>query len=143
MMSNIIKRNLEKRGQVALEYMLLIGLIIAVILPLFYYSFSTITQNTQMAKASTMVNTIVETADTLYALGSGSQELIVIEVPRGVENITIQGKEIIVKIRIFSGLSDVSAKSKTNMTGTLNKTRGSWHVLIKNENNTIQISNQY
>ena len=53
------------------------------------------------------------------------------------------GDTINLKIRIFSGVSDVSAKSKANLTGTLNTRSGSWHVLIKNENNTIQISNQY
>ena len=133
----------KRRGQVALEYILLIGLIIAAILPIFYYSFSTIIHTIKMNKAYSMVNEIVETADMLYALGPGSQEVIVIGIPGGVESITIQDNEINIKMIIFSSTSDIFARSKANMNGTLPTKSGSLHVLMKNENNTIQISSQY
>ena len=138
-------KNMEKevKAQVSIEYILLIGLIIAAITPLFYYSISTITQNTKMNRAYSLVNKIADTADMLYALGPGSQEVIVIEIPGGVESITIQGKEVNVRMVLFSKASDISAVSKANMTGSLVTKSGSWHVLIKNEDNTIKISNKY
>jgi len=132
-----------EKSQISIEYILLIGLILAAVLPIFYYSFTTINNHTKMNKASMIVIKVVETADMLYALGPGSQEAIVIEIPSGVENITIQGKEINLKLRIFTKVSDIFAVSKTNMAGTILATPGSWHILMKNENNTIQISNQY
>ena len=132
-----------KKAQVALEYLLLIGLILALLLPFFYYSFVPITQNTQMSKSTILVNSVTETADVLYSLGPGSQDVILIDMPGGVENVTIQNKEIILKVRIFSGVSDIIGESKADLNGTLNIKSGSWHVLIKNENNTIQISNKY
>ncbi len=131
------------KAQVAIEYILLIGLIVAVIIPIFYYSLSTITQNIKMNRAYAMVNKIVETADMLYALGPGSQEVIVIEIPGGVKNITIQGKEINARLMIFSNVSDINAISKANMSGTLVTKAGSWHILMKNEDNTIKISSKY
>jgi len=126
-----------------MEYILLIGLILAAIVPIFYYAFTTVNSNTQMNKANMCVCKVAETADMLYSLGPGSQELVIIEIPSGVENITINNNEINLKLRIFSGISDIHATSKANMTGDIIAESGTWHILMKNENNTIKISNQY
>lgn len=139
----LMKATKIAKAQISIEYILLIGLILAAVLPIFYYSFTTINNHTKMNKASMVTIKVVETADMLYALGPGSQEAIVIEIPSGVENITIRNNEINLKLRIFTKVSDIFAVSKVNMTGTILVKPGLWHILMKNENNTIQISNQY
>jgi uncharacterized protein (UPF0333 family) len=131
------------RAQVALEYLLLIGIVIAVTVPFFYYASTTMTQNIKMNEAATAVNKIVETADFLYALGPGSQEEILVKFPKGTKLIVIEGKEIILKLEIFEDVSDVVGYSKANMEGDLIAKSGPWHIILENEDNTIQISNKY
>ena len=131
------------RAQVALEYLLLIGLIIVTTVPFFYYSSTTMMQNIKMNEAITAVNKIVETADFLYALGPGSQEEILVKFPRGTDGIVINENEIILKLEIFNDVSDVVGYSKTSLSGELIGEEGPWHIVLKNEDNTIQISNKY
>jgi len=132
----------DRIAQISIEYILLIGIVLAAVLPIFYYSFTTINDNTKMNKASMVANQVAETADMLYALGPGSQDVVVLDIPAGVYNITISNKEINLKLRIFKKVSDIGAVSKANMTGTIPVMSGTQHILMKNENNTIQISKQ-
>lgn len=128
-----------KRGQIATEYLILIGVIFLAIIPIFYYALQQSSQNVRMNEANDFVNTIAKTADMVYALGPGSQDYIKVEMPGGVESISINRNEILLKVRIFGGVADIFAYSKANLTGSLTTTSGSHHVSVKNLNGTIQI----
>ena len=131
------------KSQISLEYLLLVGLLLAVLSPIFYYSFSTSTQTIKMNQASNLVKKIANTADTLYALGPNSQDTIEIIVPGGVENITIDNKEVLLAINLFKGISYIGMDTKTNISGTINTKAGDYHITLKNENNTIKVTSGY
>ncbi|MFH1249236.1 MAG: hypothetical protein V1660_03720 [archaeon] len=128
------------KAQISFEYLLMVGLIILLLGPVFYYSFSTSVQTIKMNEADNLVKSVANTADTLYSLGIGSQDTIQVKVPGGVRNITISGKEIVLTLSIFNGNSQISQETKGNITGSIPIKEGTYHVTIKNENNTIQVT---
>ncbi len=134
---------MKKRAQIALEYVILVGLVLALLTPVFYFSFTTSVQTIKMNEASNLVKRIADTADTLYALGAGSQDTIEINVPGGVQSISLGNKEVLLKIKIFEGVSDISMNTKTNISGTLSTKSGTYHITLKNENNTIKVTSGY
>lgn len=136
------RRNYKKlnKAQVSMEYLMITGIILLALIPVFYYAVSATTQTIKINQASEAVTKIRETADTLYIFGSGSQDTIKINLPGGVKNITFSGKDINLKLEIFKKVSDISEKSKGNITGSINNKRGIQYITLKNANNVIQIS---
>ncbi len=128
-----------KRGQVAIEYLLLIGVIFLAVIPVFYYALQQSSQDVRMNEASDFVNTLAKTADVVYALGPGSRDYVNVVMPGGVENISIIRNEILLKVKIFGGMADIFAYSKANLTGSLSTISGSRHVSVKNINGTVRI----
>ena len=124
-----------------MEYLVILGLILALLIPVFYYSVSSFNKSISLNQAGEMVNRIADTADFVYALGPGSQDTLRVIVPGGVESISIQGREILLKIRIFGAVSDVLAFTKGNVNGSITIKSGSSIIKIKNEDNVIQITN--
>lgn len=132
--------NTMKRGQIATEYLLLVGIAFLAIIPIFYYALTSSSQNIKMNEAADFVNTIAKTADIVYALGPGSQDYVKVTLPGGVESISFEGNEITLKLKIFRSISDVFAESKTNLTGSLPITSGSRYVYAKTlDNGTVEI----
>jgi len=128
-----------KRGQVAIEYLLLIGVIFLAIIPVFYYAIQQSSQDVRMNEANDFASTLAKTADVVYALGPGSQDYVNVVLPGGVENISITRNEILLKVKIFGGTADIFAHSKTNLTGSLSTISGSKHISVKNINGTVRI----
>lgn len=133
-----------KRGQIATEYLILIGIALLAIIPIFYYSLSSSSQTVRLNEAEDFVNSIAKTADRVYALGPGSQDYIQVSVPGNIESITFDRNEVILKIYIHEKISDVFAISKTNLTGSVSTSSGSKHVYVKTlSNGTVEVGELY
>lgn len=131
----------SKSGQVALEYILVTGAVFVVITAIFIYALTESNHTIRMNKASQVVTSLAKTADTVYALGPGSQDVVEIDMPGAVQQTIISGKRIILKIKIFGNISEVSAETKGNVSGTLPSGSGIFHIYVKAlENNVVQIS---
>lgn len=128
-----------KRGQISVEYLILIGVIFLAIIPIFYYALQQSSQNVRMNEANDFVSTLASTADMVYALGPGSQDYVKVVMPGGVENVSISRNEISLKVRIFGGIADIFAYSKANLIGSISTGSGSRHISVKNINGTVRI----
>lgn len=129
-----------KRGQVALEYIILIGALFLALIPIFYYALQQSSQNIRMNEANDFVNTLAATADMVYALGPGSQDRVRVIIPSGVKSISVSGNEILLKLSIFGGVSDIYATTKANLTGELPVRKGICYISVKTlENGIVQI----
>ena len=98
-----------KRGQVATEYVLLMGIALFAIIPIFYYSVSSFSKTIRFNEAEDFVNSIVKTADRVYALGPGSQDYIQVNVPGDTLDIAFDRNEVIIKLSIHGKISDIFA----------------------------------
>jgi hypothetical protein len=74
---------LGKRGQVATEYLLITGFILAAVTLIFSYSYISNNQNIKVSQANTALDRLVNAADLVYALGYDNNQFVEIEFPVG------------------------------------------------------------
>ena len=106
------------KSQISTEYLLILGLIFIFIIPLFYYSMQEASLSIRINQASDAVVTIAKTADSLYALGNGSKDKLILNLPKGINSFQISNKEIIMKLNHKNATSDIIAISRVPVTCT-------------------------
>ena len=70
-----MKRSLNK-AQMATEYMVIVGLVLVVTIPLFYYAIRESNTNIQINHANDAMSTFAKAADTVYSIGPGTQKYV-------------------------------------------------------------------
>ena len=120
-----------ERSQVSMEYVMIIGLLILITIPLFVYSFVEVKRNIQMNYASDAINTIANAADTVYSLGPGSKKYVRVMIPGGVIQTLVNDTEISMILRIYGGESDVFEETKQTVIGSIPADEGSHRIAVE------------
>lgn len=120
-----------KRGQAAFEYLVLIGVLLAVLIPLFHYVSNYSSQNIKVEKASDSIKTLGTTADALYALGPGNKDFVWVNLPGGISNVSITGNQIQIKVLINGRESDFYYTTLGQVNGTLPMEQGQFKIVIE------------
>lgn len=117
------------------------GLLLLVTIPLFVYAFIEVNRSVQMNHAEDAVNTLANAADTVYSLGPGSKKYVWISTPGGVTQscvglvegspICVDSKEVSMKMYIFGGESDVFAKTKPTVIGSIPTAKGPHRIAVE------------
>nr|MBA4405479.1 hypothetical protein [Nanoarchaeum sp.] len=131
---------MKKRGQAAFEYMILVGALLVVLIPLFHYVSYYSSQNVKVEKLEDAVQTLGKTSDALYAFGPGNKDYVMISLPGGITETRVSGTEILIKVNIFGDISDFYYTTKGPVTGSIPAEQGQFEMEIEIlENGTIQI----
>ena len=99
------------RGQASFEYIALVGIVVTLTIPLLYYGISKTTETIRINQADDTIQTITKTADNVYALGVGSKDIVIVEIPSGVTSAAVNGKTFSLFLSIFGGTSEFHANS--------------------------------
>ena len=67
----------KKKGQLAIEYMIIIGVVIAGLSPLIYSQVNQYIVKQRINDANALANDIAKSADSLYSLGPGNQNICI------------------------------------------------------------------
>ncbi|HLC39886.1 MAG TPA: hypothetical protein VJJ76_03320 [archaeon] len=130
-----------EKAQAALEYLMITSIALAVIIPVFYYSFFYSSGSVNYSQALDAVNAIGKGADYVYSLGVGSRTRILVSIPSNVINYTISTKAITYQIRSSSGAtSSITAFTKANITGTLPTNPGNYYISLNMTEQGVVIS---
>ena len=135
---------MTRKAQVAIEYIIIfgIGLLMVGLLWVFVSEESQRTSyEVQLAYTKNALNKIVDTADIIAIQGPPAQTYINPYFPENIQNIYIQGNEVIFEIAYGDIVNNLSSTSIINLTGSLSSTPGSKRILIKAVNNYVEISN--
>lgn len=115
-----------KKGQISVEYLLLIGLLLLIIVPLIYYGIREANANAAMASAEDVVKSLSVAADEVYALGSGSKKFVDVYMPKGVTDSYIghatneeAKKEVGLVLHIYGEDADVFSKANVEVKGSI------------------------
>ena len=129
-----------KRGQAAFEYMILVGALLVVLIPLFNYVSYYSAQNVKVEKLEDAVQSLGKTADTLYALGPGNKDYIWIELPGALRQTKVEGKEILITAHIFGDNSDFYYTTIGGVNGSIPPEKGRYKMVLEvSENGTVNI----
>jgi len=110
------------RGQVSLEYVVVVGLVLAACVPVWLLAHDRIADaQTELdaATAQVSVDAIAKAADWAALSGYPARRTVDIELPRSVEGAVVSGREVRIVFRGSAGLTEAYAVSQANLTGTI------------------------
>jgi uncharacterized protein (UPF0333 family) len=112
----------DSRGQISIEYLLILGLSLAVLIPasyLFYQYSQGSNEQVVRGQIDTIGSQVLTQARNVYTLGQGNRVTLTLEIPGAVKNITIiEGVELVVIYQGKQGLQEAVYFSNTNITGS-------------------------
>ncbi|MEK6817075.1 MAG: class III signal peptide-containing protein [Nanoarchaeota archaeon] len=131
---------LKKRGQVSVEYIMIVGIVLLLLIPIFYVSSEKISNEVKVSQANDAVTSLARAVNVVYSLGPGTKRFIEITIPGGVESTEVNGKLIQIRLHLFGGTSDVYATAITNVSGYVPSERGTYHLPLEaQEDGTVRI----
>ncbi|MFA4946247.1 MAG: hypothetical protein WC607_01760 [Candidatus Micrarchaeia archaeon] len=110
------------RGQAAIEYLVIVALSLAVLLPLWFYVDTNRTQvegQLRLGYAQQAVNRLRDAADLVYAQGPPAQIYVEVNVPPGIASASVSGRAISLFVNSQWGPNEVYAVTVANVTGSL------------------------
>lgn len=130
------------RGQAAIEYMAIVGIVLAILLPLTAYIWQNNAGSTSVRQADIAANTIKQSADSLWAQGPGARNRISVFFPPGYNSTGSHLSNGLVRLSIAvpGGTTDVLAITKANITGTLPATPGYAWLDMTMQGNVITVT---
>jgi uncharacterized protein (UPF0333 family) len=115
--AKIMKRG--KRSQASLEYLLVVALTFAIIVPTTYLFYSYSRESSQEitdAQVTRLGKSIVDTAETVFYSGEGSKTTLDISIPDKIGSVAIiDGREIVFNVTTNFGISEIVFFSPVNM----------------------------
>jgi hypothetical protein len=133
----------SSRGQVAIEYMIVVSFALMVIIPyaLYLQDVSTsFARDNDLSMASNDVQRIGQTADWVYSQGPPSKMQLTLSIPSGVEDITFVNKTMTWRMRVGSGYSDIYYNSVAPLNGSLPTVEGYYNILVSSTGTGVDIT---
>ena len=138
------KKVREKAGQVSTEYLVIIGFILILMVPItvIYFKYTGSTSDVVGgAKTSHIANEIVKAANEVYSYGEGSQKKIKLSFPEGITGISFSGKEIIFKLKNSKGQESeiVEVADAPFRATTIPVTPGQKDIIVRSEGVSVSV----
>jgi len=131
------------KGQVAMEYVIIISFILVVTVPLLFISYThsqdineLITSN-QVDKIS---KKIIDSAEYVYYIGPSSKTTLKVYMPKNIENISIKNNEIVFSMHTSQGTDEIVRYTSINITGELMISQGLRYIEIRSMGNFVNIT---
>ena len=140
----------EKKAQVSVEYMFLIGFATLITIPLIiiYQSFI---QDSREEIASVQIieisKKVIDAAESVYYLGEPSQTTLRVNIPHNIVAVDLEGGsletgyyEVIFNISTKSGIVEIVQNSAVNITGSLPINKGTYTITVKAKSDHVNVS---
>jgi hypothetical protein len=119
---------MEKRGQVSIEFMAIIGFVTFIAITMLilsqFYQREVSTQ-VETNQVDHLARKIIEASESVYYLGEPSKTTISGNMPGHVSAVQISPNEITFKVKVSGGgVRDISYVSNVNLTGSINPSPG-------------------
>ncbi len=131
------------KGQVATEYLIIVSVAFAILIPLTFYVNELLMgyrDNSKVSRAWTAVKKLGESTDWVYSQGPPAKITLQVYIPDDVDEITLNDKTFIFKIKTSSGISDVFYTTVTDLDGYLPKKSGYYQVSLTAFSNYVNVS---
>lgn len=118
---------MKRRGQVAIEYLVIMGFAFLMTLPLiviFFEQQTSANEDISDSQANRIAEEIVASADAVYYLGYPSKKTVRLYFPQGINAITLQDQYVSIEMDSSHGDYEVVRWSAANLTGSLKSYSG-------------------
>ena len=133
----------QRRGQVSMEYMLVVGFMFLLLTPLLILYATTRQDTTDSLSEGQVIragNTIRDVAERVYFAGDPSQETVTITLPETLTDARIDNRSMIFTLVGARGNYDVAITGLAPLNGTLPATAGRHVVVLRAVNGTVIIN---
>jgi uncharacterized protein (UPF0333 family) len=133
------------KAQPAFEYMLIVIIALAFMIPVWVYVTSVKTETTDelsLSYAKNAVEKMASTADLVYSQGPPAKVKVKVYIPNGVYGFNVTNNTIILDVMYMGNLNPVFGESRARLNGTLPTAEGNYWMQIEavdNENYDIFI----
>lgn len=135
---------LRKKSQISVEYMMIIGFVTLITIPLvlIYHSFvQDSSDEINSIQVQQIAQKIAHTAESVYYLGEPSQATLNINMPDMVADVNLSaGYEIVFTINTGSGTADIVQGSSVNITGSLPVNKSSYAITLTARSGHVEAS---
>lgn len=129
-----------KKGQSSMEYVLIVGIILVILVPLFVYSINKVNSEIKINQADDAVTTVANSANIVYSLGSGTRKFVQITIPGGVVSSLVNGTLVQLQLHIYGSTSDFYSTTIVPVSGALPIEKGTYIISIEAlDDGTIRI----
>lgn len=119
------------RAQVSIEYLLVVGIMFIIVIPIFYYAMRESTDQIRWNQAEDAVTSLAKTADSVYALGPGSRDYVEVTIPSGVSGSYANNNDVVLMLDMSGGPAEIAAFSRAVVTGTIPTQMGTYHLPVE------------
>ncbi|MBU1111467.1 MAG: hypothetical protein ABIG93_04060 [archaeon] len=120
-----------RKAQVGMEYLAILGVILLLLIPLFFYAISQTSDNIRTYQAEDAINSLGKAADEVYSLSPGTKKYVWISIPNGVEETQVTGTEVSLTITIFGNSSDFVFNTKALVVGEIPIEKGTYRIPVE------------
>ncbi len=131
------------RGQASIEYLALVGIVLAFIIPVWLYMTSLNTQTgneLSLSYAKNAAKQIADVSSLVYSQGPPAKVSLKLYIPSGVINASLQGNNIVFNVSVGNSYTDVFAVSSAPLNGTLPTEQGTYNIAIQAVGSYVQIN---
>lgn len=133
------------KGQFAMEYLLVIGFSIVLLLPLIsliYGEFSDIQEEINEFELTEAINELIFQIERINEAGVNSKNTVIVSFPAGVDNITTSNSQLTVTYQ--GGNQNMSFDTRANLVGTLENIGGKSTIVLEvkeiSQNQVVELS---
>ncbi len=130
------------KGQSAVEYMMILGMVLLMLIPLAAYTWNQSDQATKSRQAEIAVGTIAAAADSLWAQGPGAKTTINVLFPNGYDSTKslLANRTIVLRFSSSAGDQDAVAITKANITGSLPSSSGYRQLILEAVGSAVNVT---
>ena len=119
-----MQKSQQAKSQSSLEYLLVVALTFAIIIPTTYLFYNYSKESSQQitdAQITKLGKSIVDSAETMFYSGQGSKTTLELNVPDNIASaVIIDGREIVFNVTTTFGVSEIVFFSSVNITTSSN-----------------------
>ncbi len=119
-----------KRAQAGIEYIIMVGLLLFFLIPTLHFAVSEANLQIKINQLDNAVRRIAKSANAVYAVGPGSQEVVTITLPKGVTGFSAAGHDLLYQTTLFGQTSDFHYSLFGTLNGTLPVQAGTYRILV-------------
>jgi uncharacterized protein (UPF0333 family) len=130
------------KAQASVEYLVIIGLALAILMPIILYSNQNLIsykEDVKLSSAKSAVNKLAESANWVYSQGPPARLTVNICIPDGVEEISLNSI-LMFKVRTSAGVSDVYHETVPTLNGSIPTNSGCYFISLVAYNDYVKIT---
>jgi hypothetical protein len=134
---------MQKRGQIAMEYITILGFVVVstlIMIVIFHAEARDMNDTVVSHQVERLAEKIVDTAEAVHFIGEPSRTKLKLYFPPNIVSNSMSNRELIFNVKTSFGVDEVIKVSQVNLTGILPTTSGIHYVQVEARDGEVHLS---